>query len=125
MMRAIWSRLTGGAAPSVVAVPQEVPPEVAAAIRAASFIPREFWNKEGGGHVARAVMMLPGRRGAVLTSENAEDLARKAWPELSDVQAEKVARMLLDEARAALSASRQAGRDADRPEKRRNYAMDW
>ena len=125
MMRAIWSRQTGGSAPSVVAVPQEVTPEVAAAIQAASFITREFWNKEGGGHIARAVMMLPGRRGAVLTSENAEDLARKAWPDLSDAQAEKVARMLLDEARNALSASRQAGRDADRPEKRRNYAMDW
>lgn len=125
MMRAIWSRLTGGAAPQVVAVPQEVPGEVASAIQAASFITRDFHNAEDGGYIARAVMMLPGRRGAVLTDENAEALARKAWPFLNDIQVAKTARMLTDEAHAALSASRQAGRDADRPEKRRNYAMDW
>lgn len=125
MMRAIWSRLTGGAAPRVAAVLQEVPGEVASAIQAASFITREFWNKEDGGHIARAVMMLPGRRGVVLTDENAEDLARKVWPFLNDIQVAKTARMLMDEGRNALEASRQAGRDADRPEKRRNYAMDW
>jgi len=125
MIRAVWSRLTGGAAPSVVAVPQEVPPEVAAAIQAASFITREFWNKEDGGHIARAVLMLPGRRGAILTDENAEDLARKAWPFLNDIQVAKTARMLMDEGRNALATSRQAGRDADRPAKRRNYATDY
>lgn len=124
MMRAIWSRLTGGAAP-VVAVPTEIPGEIASAIQAASYVPREFWNKEGGGYVARAVMHLPGRRGAVLTSENAEELARKAWPQLNEIQVAKVARMLLDEGRNALAASRQAGRDAERPEKRRNYATDY
>jgi hypothetical protein len=124
VIRAIWSRLTGGAAP-VVAVPTEVPGDVACAIQAASFVSRDFWNKEGGGHIARAVMMLPGRRGAILTNENAEEIARKAWPHLSDVQAEKVARMLLDQGRVALEASRQAGRDADRPAKRRNYATDY
>jgi hypothetical protein len=125
MMRAIWSRLVGGAAPRVAAVPQEVPGEVASAILSASFIAREFWNKEDGGYIARALMILPGRRGAILTDENAEELARKAWPYLNDIQVAKTARMLLDEGRNALAASRQAGRDADRPEKRRNYATDY
>ncbi|MBH5367171.1 hypothetical protein [Bradyrhizobium glycinis] len=125
MMRAIWSRLTGGAAPQVVAVPRDVPGEVASAIQAASYITREFHNAENGGYIGRVVVMLPGRRGAVLTDENAEDLARKAWPFLNDIQVAKTARMLTDEARNALAASRQAGRDADRTDRPRNYAMDW
>ena len=123
-MRAIWSRLTGGAAP-VVAVPTEIPGEIACAIEAATFIARDFHDKDGGGYIARAVLIMPGRRGAVLHDGNAAELARKAWPHLNEIQVAKVASMLLDEGRNALAASRQAGRDADRTDRPRNYAMDW
>ncbi len=123
MLRAILSRITGGAAP-VQAVLTEVPGEIACAIEAATFIARDFHDKDDGGYVARAVMIMPGRRGAVLHDGNAEALARKAWPHLSDVQVEKVAQMLLDQGRVALEASRKAARDAEQP-KRRNYATEW
>ena len=123
MIRAIWNRLAGGAAP-VAAVPTEVPGDVACAIQAATFIARDFRDKEAGGYIARAVMIMPGRRGAILHDGNAEDLARKAWPELNDVQVEKVAQMLLDQGRVALNGSREAAREA-RSQKRPNYATQW
>ncbi|AVS70981.1 hypothetical protein C8247_11435 [Paracidovorax avenae] len=95
----------------------EPPADVLAAIESAHIVPRAA----AGDDAPRAIVMLPGRRGFVLTRENAEAAISATWPNMNAPQVQRAAQFLLDRAALVLRESAQATQQAeDRPKWR-----DW
>lgn len=85
----------------------EPPINVLTAIQAAHIVPRA--NDQDG---ARAIVMLPGRRGFTLHDDKAEAAIMAAFPGLNSAQVQRAAQCLLDCARIALRESAQATANA-------------
>lgn len=95
----------------------EPPADVLAAIGSARVVPRAAAGDDAG----RVIVMLPERRGFVLTRENAEAAISATWPSLSTHQVQRAAQFLLDHAALALRESAQAAKQAEE----RSRWKDW
>lgn len=105
MVRAWLERLLRPEPPTS---PTEPPVDVLAAIQSAHIVARAG-EKDG----ARALVMLPGRRGFALYEDKAEGAILAAFPGLNAAQVQRAAQCLLDCARVALRESARAASPAE------------
>lgn len=89
----------------------EPPADVLAAIDAAHIVPRH----KAGEDDARAFVMLPGRRGFILTEERAEAAVQATFQDLNPEQVKRATQFLMTRARLALRQSTQAAEHDERP----------